>query len=177
HDLDQLVFRLVDARHIVERDFRSGCLVVAARLAATDSHEAAHAKASALLRRTSIEPDIEPDQENRRTEAEKKRRPWAAFTDRHRTDLHVVTDQKRLQSGIDKGRELGRERVRRSRCGLGQFALLGHRLVGALCRPGDGSLEAALDAVAAAVNGRDVALGDLLLEYGVRNGDRLTRPG
>src|SRR5215212_5947048 len=77
HDLDQLVFGLVYASYVVEGDPRLALLVVAPGAAPAEAREGA-AHAAALPRCAPIEPDVAPDQEQRRSEGEEERRPPAA---------------------------------------------------------------------------------------------------
>src|SRR6185312_6856859 len=103
HDLDQLVLSLVDTRHVIERDSGVLRLVVATRTTLADAHEPT-AQAAALLRRTAEDPDIESNDEQRRTEAEEQCRPRAtARLDGLRTDLDLVIDQQLLEPWIHEG--------------------------------------------------------------------------
>ena len=121
HDLDQLVLGLLDAGDVVEGDLRVLLLVVASGAAPADAREGA-AHAAALLLSAPIEPDVAPDQEQRRTEGEEQRLPKAtAFLYRLGADLDAVVDQELLEPWINEGREHGGEGLggaRRRRVGL-----------------------------------------------------------
>src|SRR6185436_17830993 len=90
HDLDELVLGFVDTRDIVERNSRVLLLVVAARLALADTHEPAP-EPPALLGPPPKQPDVKPDEEERRSEPEHECRPRAlGFPDRLGADLDAV---------------------------------------------------------------------------------------
>ena len=115
-DLDELVLGFIDAGNVVERNPRVAFLVVASRLAAPHAHQAAYSAHSALPRGAAVDPHIEADQEQCRTEAEQQRRERAApGADRDRADLNSVVDQERLETGIDERRHGRRECRRRAR--------------------------------------------------------------
>ena len=102
HDLDQLVLGLLDAGDVLEGDLRVLLLVVAPGAAPADAREGA-AHAAALLLSAPIEPDVAPDQEQRRTEGEEERLPKAtAFLYRLGADLDAVVDQEFLEPGSTK---------------------------------------------------------------------------
>src|SRR5829696_3476432 len=109
HDLDELVLGLLDAGDVVEGNLRVLLLVVAPGAAPTDAREGS-AHAAALLLSAPVEPDIAPDQEQRRTEGEEQRLPKAtAFLYRLGADLDPVFDQELLEPGVHEGREHGSE--------------------------------------------------------------------
>lgn len=85
-------------------------------------------KATALLCRPPIHPDVGPNEEYRGTEPKQDRPQRAAlFVDRLSADLHTVLDQKRLEAGIHEGGQDGLEGahlarlgiILRARCGAG----------------------------------------------------------
>ena len=93
HDLDELVLGLIYACDVLEGDPGALLLVVAPGAASTDAREGA-AYAAALLLSTPVEPDVAPDQEQRRTEGEEERLPEATtFLYRLGADLDAVFDQ------------------------------------------------------------------------------------
>src|SRR5690606_7275961 len=134
---------------------------VAPRAAAADAHNPAGAAEAGPLGHAPHHPDVEQDDEQRRTEAEQKGGPGAAGVDRLRPDHDAVVDQELLEPRIDEGGQRGLE--------AGDLARLlpGPRRVAAGWRPGDRPHEAALDALALAEDGLDVARHHLLLEEGV----------
>ncbi len=153
-DLDQLVLGLVDAGHVVEGDLPGLLLVEPPGLALADAHEAGP-HAAALLRRTPVDPDVEPDQQQRGPEAEEQGgQRAAALLDRLGADLDAVVDQQRLQARVHERRQ------RRREVGHGLRLCAGHavRLRGVRDRLG----EPAGDALAAAEDLLDVPLGDFL---------------
>src|SRR6478609_9369842 len=158
HDFDELVFRLVDTRHIVECDSGIRLLVVASRLTSADAHQCT-TEPAALLPRAPIEPEIKADDENRGTETEKERAERVSFMDWHSADLDVMTDQKTLESGVYERWELSVEGVCRARldvCLRTRRATSDVLIVGR--RPAYWRREAAFYAGALAVDGADVAL-------------------
>src|SRR5918995_2995877 len=166
HDLDELVLGLLDAGDVVEGNLRVLLLVVAPGAAPTDAREGT-AHAAALLLSAPIEPDVAPDQQQRRTEGEEQRLPKAtAFLYRLGADLDPVFDQELLQAGVNEGREHGGEGLggaRRLRAGLRASLPFG--------RVGDRLLKLAFDGIPLAVDSFDVARPDLLLEEGIGNLD------
>src|SRR5918992_4438328 len=124
HDLDELVLGLLDAGDVLEGDPGVLLLVVAPGAAPTDAREGA-AHAAALLLSAPIEPDVAPDQQQRRTEGEEQRLPKAtAFLYRLGADLDAVIDQEFLEPGVNEGRKHGGEGLggaRRRRVGLRAF--------------------------------------------------------
>src|SRR5215211_4068322 len=169
HDLDELVLGLIYTGDVVEGDLRILLLVVAPGAAPTDAREGA-AHATTLLLRAPIEPDVAPDQEQRRPEGEEQRLPEAtALLYGLGSDLDPVGDQELLQAGIryHEGREHGGEGLggaRRRRAGL--------RVLLTFRRVGDRLLEAALDGVPPAKDRVDVPRPDLFFEEGVGHLDR-----
>jgi hypothetical protein len=184
HDLDELVLRLVDPGDIVKGHLGVSFLIVAPRLAPADAHEPA-ADAEPLLRPPE-HPDVKPDEQQGRAEAQQKRRPGVtALLDRLGHDLDAVRDQVPFQARVDERGQRGREGGDhfpggRSARALGARAL---RLVRGRCilvgrgRIHDRRLEAAGYRVTLAVDHVDVALADLFLEQGIRHGDRAFRAG
>ena len=173
-DLDQLVLGLVDAGDVVESDLLVGGLIVAARFALADAHQAGHA--AALLRRPAEHPHVEADEEQRGPESVDQRRDGAAlFLDGSGADLDVVIDEELLETRIDESGKRGCEPFRRP----GRFARgcqVGRDL---LARSGirDVVPEPSRERVAAAVDGGDVLLLHFLLEERVGHGDRLLAAG
>lgn len=165
--------------HIVEGDLDVPFLIVAARLALADAHAHESAGAAAtLLTGTPEQPDVKPDDQDRRTEPEQQRQPGAAAgLDRLGADLHLVGDQQGLEPGIHEHRDRGRKPGDAAwlvaggshdpgvvRCSLGGRRI-GH------CLP-----EAALEVLALAVDRLDIPRGGLGLEDRIGYRDRRVGP-
>src|SRR5690606_27812820 len=88
HDLDELILRLVYARHVLEGNTLIGLLVVTARLAFAHAECTAHGPA--LPGCTPLQPYIEGNDEQGRTEAEQQGAQPVAGVDRYRLDLDLV---------------------------------------------------------------------------------------
>lgn len=164
--------------HIVEGDLDVPFLIVAARLALADAHAHESAGAAALLAGAPEQPDVKPDDQDRRPEPEQQRQPGvAAGLDRLGADLHLVGDQQRLEPGIHEHRDRGRKGGDAAwlaaggprdpgvvGCSLGRRRI-GHRLP-----------EAALEVLALAVDRLDIPRGGLGLEDRIGYRDRRVGP-
>src|SRR4030095_12264268 len=92
HNLDQFPFGLIDTGDVVKGHPCLRFLVIAARPASTDSHEATHS--AALLPCPPEHPNIEADQKQRRGESEKECGQGAALLlNGVSADLHLVFDE------------------------------------------------------------------------------------
>src|SRR5262249_30704510 len=91
HDLDELVFGLINAGNVIKTDLHIPFQVIPASFTSTNSHEPAHA--TALLSGATKHPSIKTDEQQRGPKSKNESRPRvAAFLDRLSADLHFVFD-------------------------------------------------------------------------------------